>query len=161
MRQIGIQSDGRSRHAGQNRVENGGGTFAAKGKYAGGHLIQDGTQGEQVTAGVEFLRTGLLRRNVGDGVQGRAGTSEVLMIRACRLRDLARGADSLHFGQSEIGNFGMATTGNEDVGGFDVAVHDAFAMCGIERVSDVDRDTEKRFRFDRTAGDAVRDIPWR
>ena len=48
-----------------------------------------------------------------------------------------------------------AALGDEDVGGFDVAVDDAGAMGGVERVGDFDADFEKAFEFERAAGDDV------
>ena len=42
----------------------------------------------------------------------------------------------------------MTTVGDEDVGRLDVAMDDAFAVCRIKPVGDVDSDGKKRFRFD-------------
>jgi hypothetical protein len=44
---------------------------------------------------------------------------------------------------------------DEGVGGFDVTVDDALAMCGIESFGDIDGDAEKRFGFDWPPGDTI------
>jgi hypothetical protein len=79
----------------------------------------------------------------------------MLRIQRARLRDFARGTTGLHFRQSEIQDFGVTTRSDEDVGRFDVAVNDAFAVGGVERVGDLDGDREKRLGAEWTAGDAV------
>ena len=49
----------------------------------------------------------------------------------------------------------MAAFRDENVGGFDVAVHDAFAMRGVERVGHLDREIEQVVEFHGAAGDDV------
>jgi hypothetical protein len=41
-------------------------------------------------------------------------------------------------GEAEVENLGVAPLGDEDVGGFDVAVDDTFGVGRIERVGDFD-----------------------
>ena len=59
------------------------------------------------------------------------------------------------FCQAEVENFGVSALGDEDVGGLDIAMDDAFAMGGIEGVGDLDRQAEQHIHFQRTAGDAM------
>ncbi len=44
------------------------------------------------------------------------------------------------FRQAKVENLGEPPLGNENVGGFDVAMNDAFAVSRIERIGDLDRD---------------------
>ena len=53
-----------------------------------------------------------------------------------------------NFGEAEIENFCVAALGDEDVGGFDVAVDDACGVGGIERFGDLDADFEEAFEFE-------------
>ena len=98
---------------------------------AGRHLVQHRAKGEQVGARVQFLGLHLLRRHVGHCAQHRARAGQVLRLRrrsslVCRRwrRGLAR-----HLGQPEVENLGVPALGDEDVGGLDVAMNDAFACA--------------------------------
>jgi hypothetical protein len=57
------------------------------------------------------------------------------------------------FSQTKIENLGMATLGDEDVRGLDVPVDNAFGMCRIESIGDVDGNAEQLFQCKRTAAD--------
>jgi hypothetical protein len=57
-----------------------GGTVPAEGQLPGGHLIEDGSKREQVAPRIQFLRTRLHRRHVGDGAERRTGTGEMLFV---------------------------------------------------------------------------------
>ena len=43
-----------------------------------------------------------------------------------------------YFRQSEIEYLGVTALGHEDIGGLDVAMHDAFGMRGVQCVGDLD-----------------------
>ena len=57
--------------------------------------------------------------------------------------------------QSEVENLGGPSPGDEDVGGLDVAMDDAFGMRRIEGVRDLDPEANDLFDIDRPLGDAV------
>ncbi len=64
-------------------------------------------------------------------------------------------AVGIHFGQTEVEDFGVATVGYENVGGFDVAMDDAFAVGGVEAVGHVDGEGEEAFEVHGAAVDGV------
>ena len=72
-----------------------------------------------------------------------------------------------HFGEAEIQNFGVATFGDENIGGLDVAMHDAFAVRGVEGVGHLDGKIENVVQLHgadrrwRVSGFGRREIPWR
>jgi hypothetical protein len=57
--------------------------------------------------------------------------------------------------ESEIENFGVAALSDEDVGGLDVPVDDAFGVRGVERVGALNSNFEEAFDFHGPAGDGV------
>src|SRR5208283_4531288 len=54
-------------------------------------------------------------------------------------------------GQAEVKNLHRASLGNEDVGGFDVAVDDAFCVRGVKRVGELNADVKQTVQRQRTA----------
>ena len=58
-------------------------------------------------------------------------------------------------GETEIENFGVAAISDEDVGGLDVAMNDAFRVGGVERVGDLDAEIEEQFQIEGAAVDAM------
>ena len=72
---------------------------------------------------------------------------------SCGFRDAA--AHLRHFRQPEIQNLCMPALGDEDVGGFDVAVDDTFGVSGIERIGNLDSKRQQHLGFQRTPCDAV------
>ena len=79
---------------------------------------------------------------------------------ACR-----RGLGDL--GEAEIENLGVAAFGDENVGGLDVAMNDAFGMGGVEGVGNFDGEVEQAVDLHGTASDqvleslALQTTPWR
>jgi len=57
--------------------------------------------------------------------------------------------------QSEIKNLCVPTLGDEDVGGFDVAVDDTFGVSRIERVGNLDSERQYGLNFHWTSADAM------
>jgi hypothetical protein len=60
-----------------------------------------------------------------------------------------------NFGEAEIEDFGVAAFGDEDVGGLDVAVDDAFGVGGIESFGDLNGNVEETLEFNWLAIDDV------
>ncbi len=71
------------------------------------------------------------------------------------MRRTLRGGKGKDFGQPEIKNFGMAARGDKNICGFDVAMNDAFGVCGIEGVGDFDGEGDESLGVERAAGDFV------
>ena len=117
----------------------------------GRHLIQHRTEGEQIGARIQLFRAHLLRRHVGDGAHRRARTGQMLLVDRCRRR-VGR-CDSgwtnwrrRHLRQSEIENLGVPALGDENVGGLDVAMNDALGVRGVERVGNLNGQSEQHVR---------------
>ena len=60
-----------------------------------------------------------------------------------------------HFRQPEIENLRLTSVRDEDVRGLDVPVDDAFRMCGIQCIGDLDAQIDHGFDLQRLATDAV------
>ena len=145
----------------ENGGENDAEAFAAKRKRAGGHLVEHRAKREEVGARIESFGADLLGRHVGDGAKSRAGTGEVVWLKQDAGQSIAgfeahlgtiRGRD---FGQAEIENLGVAAFGDEDVGGFDVAMDDAFCVGGVECVGDFRGKRKKKIGLEGLAGDSL------
>ena len=146
--EIGVDADGGSRLAIQDGVEDDGGGVAAERHDAGRHLVEHSPEGEEVAAGVEFFAFGLLRRHVRDRAEAVPGLVRYSRLTPAvasvcvprRVEDRLRARD---FGQAEVENLGVSALGHENVGGLDVAMDDAFAVRGVERVGDFDGQAEQ------------------
>ena len=58
-------------------------------------------------------------------------------------------------GEAEVEDLRVSALGDEDVGGLDIAVHDAFGVGGVERVRNLDAQREQLLGFERAARDQV------
>src|SRR5208283_4721248 len=136
------------------------GTLTAKGQFAGSHFVNDCTEGEEISAGVEFTGSHLFWRHIGYRSYHGARTGEMigvsragLRVERCHLG--GRAACGSDFGETEIQNLGVSALGREDVGWFYVAVDDAFCVGRIERVGDLDGKSEQNVGLDGPAADAM------
>src|ERR1700685_147548 len=137
----------------ENFIEDAAGGFGSEWQDACGHFVKDDAEGKDVGASVERLAEDLLGRHVGDSADGAAGTGEFAGVERCDgvLRWVARD----DFCEAEIENLGGAPRGDENIGGLDVAMPDAFAVSGVEPVGDLDGDGEKGVHVHGAAGDGV------
>ena len=60
-----------------------------------------------------------------------------------------------HLRQAEVENLGMTALGDKDIRRFDVAVDDAFRVRSVERVGNLNRQSEQNLRLHGSPGDAM------
>src|ERR1700688_1103296 len=78
------------------------------------------------------------------------------MDAAClRVLGAAGRADRLHLRQTKIQNLGASALGDENVRRLDVAMHDALGMGRVERVGNLDAESQKRVIVERPSCDVV------
>ena len=144
-RNIGIETDGRDGSAVEYGICDQCRSIAAEGHRARGHFVQHSAERIKIRARVQFLGRELLGRHIRDGSDGCAGTGEVLRAHGrnrVRRERVLRGygfVSRSEFRQTKIENFRVAAFGDENVGGLDVAVNDAFFVRGFETVHNLDR----------------------
>ncbi len=112
-----------------------------EGGVAGQHFVEDDAERVDVGAGVARAFESLLGGHVVEGAHQRAGNG------------VLRYADDL--GDSEIGENGLPAFGEHDVGRFDVAVDDAFAVGVVEAAQRVFQDAQDFGQRHTLALDAV------
>ena len=117
----------------------------------GGHFVENQAKRKNVGASVEGFAAGLLGRHVGERAHSDAGFGELLGS----LRGIVGSRVGVKFGEAEVEDFGMIAFGDEDVGGFDIAMDDALGVSGVESVGNFDGEREKIESFDGLAADAV------
>ena len=113
---------------GEHGVEELGGAQVGEGRGAGEEVVEDGTEGVDVAAGVDGLAAGLLGRHVADRSEQGAGGGDVgdgvggagIGIGICPLGQV--------LGEAPVDDDGLAELADEDVGGLEVAVDDAVAV---------------------------------
>ena len=117
--EVGAVGAGRDHRCVQVLGEDGERVVAVEGQAAGGELVEHDAEGVEIGAAVDFFAQRLLGRHVGDGAGDAA---------------LAGDADgALADGEAEIDELdrgGAGAVGEEDVGGFEVAVDEA-VLVGV------------------------------
>ena len=109
-------------------ADDGDDVVAQEGRPAGHHLIQHGSQGVEVAAGVGCAAQRLLRRHVGYGAQHHAGLGDPRPV--------------YRHGQAEVAQLGGAVLGEPDVAGLQVAVDDATSVGVLQRLPDLVGNTD-------------------
>ena len=149
-RKIGIQTKRWQGRPVQNGVEREPRRISTERQRTGRHFIEHHAEGKQVGARVEFLASHLFRGHVSHGAERGAGTGQLTFIHsrpAMYRRDAGRGTACRHdLGQAEVENLGVTAFGHKDVGRLDVAMDDALAVRGIQRVGDFNAERQERSR---------------
>ena len=111
----------------QDRAQQLGRARALEGAVAGEHLVEHGPQGEDVRPVVGHLAAGLLRGQVADRADHRAGVRRAGGGR--RAAQVARaGEQRILPGEAEVEDLDAPVVEEEQVLGLDVAVHDALLV---------------------------------
>lgn len=154
-RQSRVKAQRRRRFVVQDLVGDEGGGCAAERGGTGRHFIEHGAERKQVGAGIQFLATHLLGRHVGEGADDRSGDRKRLGA-TCggQVRRAGQLARRRLLGQTEIQNLGPPVTGDEEVGGFEVAMDDASGVRGLQRIGKLDCPAQQVGQGQRPAGDA-------
>ena len=161
VRHVRVVAQGRLRRAIQNFGKNDAGRVATKRKYARGHLIEHYAKGKNVTASIEILAAHLLGGHVSHGANGGSGTGEVVGVDTHSHGSVGGGGGTDtrlgvdHFGEAKVQDFGVAALGNEDIGGLNVAVQDAFGMGSVKGIGEVDGNFHDAGNVQSTGGDKI------
>ena len=93
--------------------------------FAGQHFVKNAAEAEDVRPDVDFLAFGLLRRHIGYGTQNCSRHGEPRGDISDSGIRIANDTFLGELGESEVEQFGLPVLGDHDVGGLQVAVHDA------------------------------------
>ena len=128
---------------------------------AGGELVEDEAEGEDVGLDGGLAGDELLGRHVGDGAAacGVGGAGDGVGARFA----LADGAGGVELGlvgaeaagEAEVEDLDEAAVGEHDVGGLEVAMEDAEVVRGGEAVGDLDAGGEDELEAGRAFGDEL------
>ncbi len=135
----------------QNRGDAVGGRFAGKRRAAGEHLVQDGSQGEEVGPFVEGLALQLLRRHVAEGADHGARLRERDFRRRLRLRI----GVLVHARDAEVEKLSQIVRGHHHVLGLDVPVEDSGLVGVSERFQKRSGDRERLRKRQRPAAQPI------
>ncbi len=106
-RQVRIELRGWQGGAIENLVEDESGGGSLEGDFSGGHLVEDGAEGEEVCADIEDFAARLLGRHIGGGSHGDAGRGLVLRAREGWSRGGLLVRVALDFGETEVEYFDL------------------------------------------------------
>ena len=133
-----LQLGHRARLVLENRGDEAGVRDAGEGAPSRDHLVEDQTEGEDVGARIRIPAFDLFRRHVLDGPEDRAVRGETDGRRRRQRLQTVRRDRRARLRQSEVEQLG-ARLREHDVAGLQIPVHDAGAMCPVERRRDLDR----------------------
>ena len=101
-----------------------------EGPLAGQHLVEDRAEGEDIGAVIDDLTADLLRRHISGGAHYYAGLGLLGLSGADPIWAFVRVRLLLQLGETEVENLDVAFFGDEEVFWFEVAMDDAFVVCG-------------------------------
>jgi hypothetical protein len=122
-------------------------SVAFEGAPSAQHLVEHGSQSEDVRARIDGLAARLLGRHVADGADGHVGRRGAGVRRDRVGRDGRRRRRQRH--DAEIEEFQAAVGAQKHVLGLEVAMDDAALVRGGERVGHLDRVVERLSNADR------------
>ena len=135
---------------------------AVEGMAAGGELVEDEAEGEDVGLDAGLAGDELLGRHVGDGAAagGVGGAGDSLGGADFALVDGAAGVElglvgTEAAGEAEVEDLDEAAVGEHDVGGLEVAVEDAEVVGGGEAVGGLNAGGEDELEAGRAFGDEL------
>ena len=135
---------------------------AVEGVAAGGELVEDEAEGEDVGLDAGLAGDELLGRHVGDGAAARGvgGAGDGLGRADFALVDGAAGVElglvgAEAAGEAEVEDLDEAAVGEHDVGGLEVAVEDAEVVGGGEAVGGLDAGGEDELEAGGAFGDEL------
>src|ERR1019366_3967620 len=135
---IGIQPNRRNRLAIQYCFRDHSRGLTSEGLNSGGHLVEDCPERKQIRAPIELFAAHLLWRHVRDGANRRSPRSQSFELGDCRDRRNIRSTGSgCNLRQAEIQELGVPVRCEKNVRWLDIAMNDAFAVGGNERIGDL------------------------
>ena len=123
-RQLGIEKGRRYRIAIDYLVRDGEGAVALKRLIACQDRVQNHTQGKQVRPPIHGFAVQLFRRHI----SGRAEQTSCLSL-----------VGKVQFSHAEVGDFGMAVFGQQDICGLQITVNHALSVGAIQRFRQFER----------------------
>jgi hypothetical protein len=123
---------------------------APEGPLPGHHLVEHGTEAEDVRTMIDVAATYLFRRHVADGAQHQTWFGAANHRRHHRCRAASRLAERDRLRQAEIEDLDAGVSRDEDVLRFQVAMNDAFLMRRGQAARDLHRDVDRAPRRQRS-----------
>lgn len=145
----------------QDGGHDGDGGIPGEGAPSAQHFVKHQTERENIRAGVDGLRFGLLGRHVGGGAEDGAGLGEADGRRRTRpCSRTVRVAGQAQLGKPKIEQLDAGRR-HQDIGGLQIAMRDAFGVRGRERIGDLhgmaQRDIEIQWTGEWRAFDELHD----
>ena len=139
-------------------MEDDGGCRSPESHAPRGHFIEHRSKAEKIGPSVQFFAASLLGRHVRNGphCHSRAGER---FLGSHSLKRFSRGSGSVavrgQLRQTEIHQLRLVARGDENVGGLNVAVNDAFSVRSVERLRDLNTDIQECIRWESAPFDAL------
>ncbi|HTF25681.1 MAG TPA: hypothetical protein VK937_17490 [Candidatus Limnocylindria bacterium] len=116
---------------------------------ARGHFIEHGSEAEKIGPRIQLFAAGLFGGHIRNRTHGHTRAGE-RFFGSYSLKRSNRGSGNFavrgQLRQTKIHQLCLPAVGDENVGGLNVAMNDAFLVRGIEGVRDLNRDVQERIR---------------